>query len=354
MPVRARRPPKPPAPVAAQTLLDWYDRNGRDLPWRKRDGTKPDPYHVWLSEIMLQQTTVAAVIPYFHKFLALWPEVTALARAEPDAVMAAWAGLGYYARARNLIACAKLVAERPGARFPGTEAELRALPGIGAYTAAAIAAIAFGQRAAVVDANVERVIARVAAIRTPLPKAKQEIRAAVERLTPEHRPGDFAQAMMDLGASICAVRNPACGKCPWEQGCQAHEGGFAQDLPVKLPKAARPLKRATAYVILSPGGDVLLRRRPPSGLLGGLYETPSTEWGAGFAGAKGSPVRGGHVADKGVIRHGFTHFELELQVMRVEADCPAPQGSVWAPLSRLAQFGLPTLIRKVLERGLAD
>jgi A/G-specific adenine glycosylase len=332
-------------------LLRWYDDFGRDLPWRKKGGVRPDPYHVWLSEIMLQQTTVAAVIPYFHKFLGRWPTVTALAAADLDQVLAAWAGLGYYARARNLHKCALAVAALPAARFPETEDELRALPGIGPYTAAAIAAIAFNRHAAVVDGNVERVIARLRRIETPLPAAKPEITAIVSDLTPHDRPGDFAQAMMDLGATICAPRNPDCDACPWSQACMARQAGVQTELPRKAAKTAKPVRRGTAFVLFSKDGRVLLRRRPEKGLLGGMYEPPGTVWGPSFGHVEDAPVKT-RFETGGEVRHTFTHFELTLKV-EVAFDVPenAP-GGVWVRLDELETFALPNVMRKVIERAL--
>ena len=266
----------------AARLLAWYDAHHRDLPWRVTPaefarGGRPLPYHVWLSEIMLQQTTVEAVKPYFSAFLAKWPDVQALAATPVEDVMRAWAGLGYYSRARNLKACANLVAALPGG-FPDTEEELRALPGIGAYTAAAIAAIAFDRRAAVVDGNVERVTARLFDIRTPLPDAKREIRAAVEALVPGKRPGDFAQAMMDLGATICTPKRPRCMLCPLRGDCRALASGDPELLPLRAPKAERPKRAGVAYVATTADGAILMRTRPEKGLLGGMTEVPNAGW----------------------------------------------------------------------------
>jgi A/G-specific adenine glycosylase len=342
---------KTPATPAA-LLLAWYDAHGRDLAWRKKGGAPANPYHVWLSEIMLQQTTVAAVRPYFHKFLEKWPRVQDLGRASSDEVMAAWAGLGYYARARNLHACAKAVAALPGAKFPDTELGLRALPGIGPYTAAAIAAIAFGRKAAVVDGNIERVISRVRRIETPLPAAKAEITEIVAELTPPDRPGDFAQAMMDLGATVCTPRNPKCPACPWSPICAVAGAPEAETYPRKKPKPARPLRRGSAFVVISQDRQILLRRRPEKGLLGGMYEPPGTVWGASFGTEADAPVPARYQKLAGTVRHAFTHFELELDVYLAEVVAAVPGNDVWAPLDRLNEFALPNVMRKVLTHAL--
>ncbi|MFN3210645.1 MAG: A/G-specific adenine glycosylase, partial [Roseovarius sp.] len=264
-------------------LLDWYDRHARQMPWRvppaaKQAGVRPDPYAVWLSEVMLQQTTVAAVKSYFERFTALWPTVTDLAAAEDAQVMGEWAGLGYYARARNLLKCARVVASDHGGRFPGTAAELQKLPGIGPYTAAAISAIAFDQPSVVVDGNVERVMARLYDIHTPLPVAKPELTGAAAILTPAHRPGDYAQAVMDLGATICTPRSPACGICPWRTPCTARMNGTQGELPKKTPKKAKPTRLGIAYVARRTDGAWLLEQRPDSGLLGGMLGWPGSDW----------------------------------------------------------------------------
>lgn len=270
-------------PETAALLLGWYDRMARPLPWRvspsaRASGVRPDPYRVWLSEVMLQQTTVAAVIPYFRTFTARWPDIESLASAPEAEVMAAWAGLGYYARARNLIACAREVAAG-GGRFPDTEEGLRALPGIGAYTAAAVAAIAFDRPAVVVDGNVERVMARVFAVETPLPQAKPELKALAAQLTPAERPGDYAQGVMDLGATVCVPRRPACGICPWVDRCAGRAEGIAEDLPRRAEKRPKPLRHGVAFCAVRDDGAVLLERRPARGLLGGMLGLPGSDWG---------------------------------------------------------------------------
>ena len=341
------------AATIPELLLGWYDVHHRSLPWRNPPGTPaPDPYRVWLSEVMLQQTTTAAVAPYFAKFLARWPNVQALAAADEGAVMAAWAGLGYYARARNLIACAKAVAVA-GGEFPRTEAELRSLPGLGAYTAAAVAAIAFGQRSAVVDANVERVIARLYAIDTPLPQARGAIRKRVDALAPTARPGDFAQAMMDLGATICTSRQPRCRLCPLAAQCAGQALG-PERFPVKPLKKAKPQRRGQAFWIEQDNAAWLVRRAA-KGMLGGMLALPDDGWNARGDGTGVPPLQGKWVP-AGIIHHSFTHFDLDLQLMVYSGgDCStlaAIDGEWWA-LDRLGEAGLPTLFAKAARLKLA-
>jgi A/G-specific adenine glycosylase len=333
-------------------LLAWYDRHRRRLPWRAGPGEIADPYRVWLSEIMLQQTTVAAVGPYFIAFLTRWPSVGALAAASLDEVLGAWAGLGYYARARHLHACARTVAGELGGRFPDSEAGLRALPGIGPYTAAAIAAIAFGRRAAAVDGNVERVIARLGAIEEPLPQCKPRIRERALDLVPADRPGDFAQALMDLGATICTPRRPACGLCPWAQRCEAHRRGLAETFPVKQPKPPRPVRRGAAYWIERRDGAVLMRRRADKGLLGGMIEVPSSDWTASGPAdiAAAAPIRARWTA-AGQIEHTFTHFHLMLTVWRADGaeTGQLPMGDYrWVGADEMHAQALPSLMKKVV------
>ena len=307
---------------SAKKLLDWYDVHRRTLPWRAPRGRKADPYRVWLSEIMLQQTTVQAVGPYFKKFLTRWPDVRALAAADLDDVLAAWAGLGYYARARNLHRAAKMVAEELGGKFPCTAAELQKLPGIGHYTSGAIAAIAFDEREAAVDANAERVIARLFAVEEPLPASKPKLRALTQSLVPEKRAGDFAQALMDLGATICTPKRPTCKNCPWFKECEARKSGIQETLPMKGAKAARPLKRGAAFVARDKNGAVLLVKRPEKGLLGGMLQPPLGPWTESFPSKKEAllqaPFRAEWKKLSGVVRHGFTHFELEIEVYIVD------------------------------------
>ena len=315
----------------------------RALPWRVAEGERPDPYRVWLSEVMLQQTTVAAVRPYFEKFTALWPTVERLAAAADDDVMAAWAGLGYYARARNLLACARAVARDHEGRFPDSEAELLKLPGIGRYTAAAIASIAFGRRAVVVDGNVERVVSRLFAVEEPLPSARAKLHALTDALTPEDRCGDFAQAMMDLGATICTPRAPKCLLCPLSGHCAARLGD-PELYPRKAPKAAKPRREGVAWW-LEHRGEVLLVRRPPKGLLGGMLALPTCAWSGGEA----FPPAPADWQEAGSVEHVFTHFALKLRVLRAEAH-ERPEG-IWWPVDKLHEAGLPTVFAKAAARG---
>ncbi len=336
--------------TAASLLLDWYDHSARDLPWRVRGGARPDPYRVWLSEVMLQQTTTAAVAPYFARFTQRWPTVQALAAAPEDEVMAAWAGLGYYARARNLVQCARAVAAL-GA-FPETEDELRQLPGLGAYTAAAVAAIAFGQRAVVVDANVERVVARLFAIADPLPGARKAIRAAADQLTPDKRAGDFAQALMDLGATICTARDAKCLLCPLSAHCQGRASGDPLRLPVKAAKKAKPSRRGTAFWIVR-DDRVWLVTRVGKGMLGGMRALPDDGWSARNDG-HGDPPLAGMWQAAGVVRHSFTHFDLELSVALYAGTACDLRDGEWWPLDQLEQAGLPTLFTKAAQLVLAQ
>ncbi|WP_119422365.1 A/G-specific adenine glycosylase [Desertibaculum subflavum] len=342
------------SPVASH-LLAWYDRHRRDLPWRAPPGAAADPYRVWLSEIMLQQTTVATVGPYFRAFLERWPNVEALAAAPLDDVLHAWQGLGYYARARNMHACARAVATQHGGMFPDTEAGLAGLPGIGPYTAAAIAAIAFGARATVVDGNVERVVARLFALQTPLPDAKPELRRLAATLVPERRAGDFAQGLMDLGATICVPANPKCILCPLTAECRARAAGIAGELPRRKPKKARPLRRGVAFWLTRDDGAVLLRRRAPSGLLGGMIEVPSTEWReAGWTlgeAARLAPAEASWKLLPGLVEHGFTHFQIELQIAAARIAGDGPDG-IWCAPDRLHTQALPTLMKKVCRHAL--
>ena len=352
-----------PHGLRAADLLAWYDRHRRALPWRAPRGEHADPYRVWLSETMLQQTTVKAVAPYYARFLARWPDLTALAAASLDDVLAAWAGLGYYARARNLHACARALLESSGGEFPASESALRQLPGVGAYTAAAIAAIAFDQAATPVDGNIERVIARLYAVATPLPAGKAEIARHARALTPSRRAGDFAQAMMDLGATICTPKKPACALCPWNATCIAHGRGEAELFPRRAPKREGQLRRGAAFVARRADDCVLLRTRPAHGLLGGMAEVPTTAWAGDFddSQALAEAPRFGpsqkHIAWRkiaGVVRHVFTHFPLELTVYRTEVPrrAAAPAGTRWTAITQLGSEALPSLMRKVVAHGL--
>ncbi|MGK2741459.1 A/G-specific adenine glycosylase [Tepidicaulis sp. LMO-SS28] len=348
----------------AGALLTWYGRHARVLPWRvgpqkgRAGSKKPDPYKVWLSEIMLQQTTVATVGPYFMDFIARWPDVTALAEAPLDDVLHAWAGLGYYSRARNLHACARAVVAEHGGVFPDNEEGLRALPGIGPYTAAAIAAIAFGKRAVVVDGNVERVVARLFAIETPLPAAKKEIKEKADELTPEKRAGDFAQAMMDLGATTCTPKNPACNRCPFETACEGRRLGIAETLPRKAPKKEKPVRRGAAFWVERADGAVLLRKREAKGLLGGMTEIPSTAWETEERSAveleKEAPVKAKWEKLPGLVRHTFTHFHLELEVWRGQVPESAKADGLWTLPENLGEHALPTVMKKIVAHALPE
>jgi A/G-specific adenine glycosylase len=335
-------------------LLAWYDSHARDLPWRVppaalAQGVRPDPYRVWLSEVMLQQTTVAAVKSYFQRFTTLWPTVGDLAAAEDAEVMAEWAGLGYYARARNLLKCARVVAAEQGGVFPDTEDGLRALPGIGPYTAAAIAAIAFDRPAAVMDGNVERVLARLFAVETPLPAAKPELKALAERLTPEARPGCYAQAVMDLGATICSPKSPACGICPVIRACDARRQGIAADLPRKSPKKPKPTRFGIAYLALREDGAVLLETRPEKGLLGGMLGWPGTDWTETDPLPKPPLEADWH--DPGLeVRHTFTHFHLRLSLrLAMVGPDATPQRGEFHPRATFRPSALPTVMRKAFD-----
>ena len=356
-------------------LLAWYDRHRRTLPWRAAAGERADPYRVWLSEIMLQQTTVKAVAPYFEKFLARWGDVASLAHASLDDVLSMWAGLGYYSRARNLHACAVAVMRDHGGVFPDTEERLRALPGIGAYTAAAIAAIAFDRHTMPVDGNIERVVARLFAVEEPLPRAKPRIRQlAASLLGPSRagdvkpragdvksRAGDSAQALMDLGASLCTPKRPACALCPLNDGCAARARGDQETFPRKAPKKTGAVRRGAAFVIRR-GDELLLRRRPENGLLGGMSEVPTSDWRAAQddrAALKQAPALKAIVhwhRKAGVVSHVFTHFPLELVVYtaRVAARTRAPDGTRWVPIAALKDVALPTVMRMVVAHGLAN
>ena len=341
-------------------LLDWYDREGRTLPWRLRPedraaGRIADPYAVWLSEIMLQQTTVPHATPYWERFLARWPSVQALAEAPREAVLAAWAGLGYYARARNLHACAQVVATELGGVFPREIEALRALPGVGEYTANAIRAAAFDLPASVVDGNVERVISRLFALETPLPKSKPQIKALAGVLADPARPGDYAQAIMDLGATVCAPKSPDCAACPWSSGCAARRAGTQTRYPLKEKKLAKPVRRGACFHVVSQGA-IWLRRRPETGLLGAMVELPGTDWTAEGPDsgeiARLAPLPGPW-REAGRVRHVFTHFTLELDVLAAQApEGWRPESGWLAPLDSLPTAGLPSVMAKAARLGL--
>lgn len=351
-------------PVIA-SLLDWYDKARRELPWRQPPGAAADPYAVWLSEVMLQQTTVKAVIPYYRRFLRLWPTVGDLAAAGREDVMRAWAGLGYYSRARNLHDCAKAIVERHGGVFPSAEAELLALPGIGPYTAAAVAAIAFNRPAMPVDGNVERVMARLHAVETPLPDAKPELKTLARELTTERRPGDLAQALMDLGATVCSPRRPSCMICPLEAFCRGRALGLAERLPYRKAKAERPVRRGIAFLAMSERGEVLLRRRADDGLLAQMMEIPSTAWVEEWVGEdealRSAPVRARWWPVPGIVTHTFTHFRLELIVYRALVAEGTPL-TLWAAQDRcrwvarreLDREALPSVMRKAIAHGIGE
>jgi A/G-specific adenine glycosylase len=340
-------------------LLAWYDRHRRILPWRAAPRETPDPYRVWLSEIMLQQTTVKTVAPYFVRFVQRWPDVRRLGAAPLQDVLKAWAGLGYYARARNLHACAQAVVKEHGGKFPSDERELLTLPGIGAYTAAAIATIAFNRPAMPVDGNIERIVARLFAFGEPLPGAKAKIRKLAETLTPAHRPGDFVQALMDLGATICTPQRPACAFCPLSEGCEARRRGNPEIFPVKAPKPTGTLRRGAAFVAMRADGMVLVRSRPSKGLLGGMTEVPTTEWSAAFdarsALAAAPFARARWKKLPGTVTHVFTHFRLALAVYAAQmpANTRAPAGARWVAIADLAGEALPSVMRKVAAHALS-
>ena len=349
----------------AEALLAWYDCERRDLPWRVTRGRRVDPYRVWLSEVMLQQTVVKAAVPFYEKFVKRWPTVRKLANAQRDEIMAAWAGLGYYSRARNMHECAQVVSREHNGRFPRSEEDLRKLPGIGPYTAAAIAAIAYDIPATVVDGNVERVIARLFAVTDPIPPAKPKLKKLAARLTPPTRPGDFAQAMMDLGATVCTPKRPSCMMCPLKGECAARAEGIEASLPMRLPRPIRPVRRGIAFVTLREDGKLLLRRRPERGLLAAMMEVPSTEWNERLEdedeAVRLAPVRADWWPVPQIVTHVFTHFKLELLVYRAVVPVETTL-NIWADGARcrwvqrrdLDNEALPSLMRKLIAHALKD
>lgn len=339
----------------SDVLLDWYDANARVLAWRipparSKAGARPDPYRVWLSEVMLQQTTVAAVIKYFHDFTTRWPTLAALAAAPDEVVMARWAGLGYYARARNLLKCARVVMADYGGVFPDTRDELLALPGIGPYTAAAIASIAFGRAEVVVDGNVERVMARMFNIATPLPAAKPELTAHASALTPALRAGDYAQAVMDLGATVCTPKSPNCGLCPWSGPCLARAAGRAAELPLRSPKPLKPTRHGMVYIARNEAGAWLLERRPDKGLLGGMLGWPGAAWGD--EAVERPPFTADWQVVTGEVRHTFTHFHLRLTIQIATVEHVNPQQGAFIEQDQFNPADLPTVMRKVYNHAL--
>lgn len=342
-----------------QDLLRWYDRASRQLPWRSTGDMSSDPYHVWLSEIMLQQTTVVTVIPYFVEFVTRWPTITDLAKASLDDVLHAWQGLGYYARARNLHACAKHLAETADGVFPNTIAQLQKLPGIGPYTASAIASIAFLQPTVPVDGNVERVLSRLHAISEPLPASKKQIGEKAQVFADQHRPGDFAQAFMELGALVCKPKSPNCPECPWQNCCVGHRQGNPERFPVRLPKPPKPTRKGVVFWLARPDGAVMLRRREEKGLLGGMMEFPSTDWReqawSQLEAVRLAPGKSRWRELPGTVRHTFTHFHLELTVWSGEtSERISPErisnDAIWARPDEFHAYALPTLMKKVVQK----
>jgi A/G-specific adenine glycosylase len=341
--------------IVARTL-GWWDRNRRSLAWRVEPGETPDPYRVWLSEVLLQQTTAQAATPYYQAFIAKWPRVEDLAAAPVEAVMSAFAGLGYYSRARNLHACAKEIARR-GGRFPSEEADLRALPGVGAYTAAAIAAIAFGRPTAPVDGNIARVLARLLALEEPMARARSEIAAAARALAPSQRAGDFAQALMDVGATLCRPRNPDCGSCPLAQDCSAFRAGTPEAYPRRAEAKARPRRQGAVFFARRSDGAFLARRRPPHGLLASTIELPGTPWTSkapdgGLVGA--APVVARWRRLPGKVEQVFTHFALRLTVYAAEFEGGSPAGCFWIKPDAVGAAGFSAMMRKAVEHALAQ
>lgn len=337
-------------------LLDWYETNQRVMPWRAVKSEVPNPYYVWLSEVMLQQTQVVTVIPYFESFIKQWPTIMDLAKADIDQVLHSWQGLGYYSRARNLHKCALFVAEKYNGIFPQDLKALKALPGVGDYTAAAILSIAFNHSATVVDGNVERVISRIYAIEIPLPESKKIIKEYAIKHTPKLRPGDYAQAIMDLGATICTPTNPKCLLCPLKEGCTALKSGEPEKYPVRLPKKKKPHKYGIAFWIeRQEDAAILLRKRPDSGLLPGMIEVPSSSWVVEkypLSRVKiQAPLPSEFIQAHQAIKHTFTHFSLELEIYKaiVPVDSKIPQDCFWCLQNDFASYAIPTVMKKVIN-----
>ncbi len=339
--------------LSAEALLSWYDQHRRVMPWRVKSGQTPNSYHVWLSEIMLQQTTVMTVSPYFKKFIQRWPTIEDLAKASENDILTEWAGLGYYSRARNLHKCALKIINEFGGQFPQDIATLKSFPGVGEYTANAIRAIAFDQPATVVDGNVERVVSRLFAVETPLVKAKKEIKLRAEELSSKNRPADYAQAIMDLGATICTPRNPKCLLCPWQNGCRAFHLKNQEKYPIKLPKKKRPKKQTTAFIIINDQGKIFLRRRPDKGLLAGMMEVPSTNWQENKSEKPPGFLKKGTQYQKlpGKLKHVFTHFELIVDVVVVEGKNTKDIEGVWVNKDQMDRLALPTLMKKIIAHA---
>jgi len=344
----------------AHRLLDWYAKHAREMPWRTMpvdhaNGRRSNPYHVWLSEIMLQQTQVVTVRDYFLKFINAWPTVKDLASAGLEDILKAWAGLGYYSRARNLKKCADLIVSEHGGEFPKTYEELIKLPGIGDYTASAISSIVYDQAVPVIDGNVERVMARHRRIENTFPEAKPETQLMLETLLDKQKPGEFAQAMMDLGATICTPKNPACSLCPINKDCLGYKNGDAYTFPRKKAKAKKPKRVGAAFVIENGAGEIFLCKRPDTGLLASMTQVPTTDWDSRNDGATGIEAQPfpSNWENAGTARHVFTHFELELEVWKTTSDNVANMYGWWCKLGNLEEEALPTVMRKVLERGLS-
>ncbi len=349
----------------AEKLLSWYDKHARILPWRlpphlRKNGVTANPYLVWLSEIMLQQTTVATVKAYFEKFTILWPTLPDLAKTDREDILKAWAGLGYYSRARNLKACADKIMNDYDGIFPNEEKELKKLPGIGDYTSAAIAAIAFDKPATVVDGNVERVIARLFKVETPLPIAKKEIKKLAKQLTPQNRPGDYAQAMMDLGATICTPKRPACSLCVWNKNCRVFKTGMMEEYPKKMPKTKKPTRYGIAYIAIRSHEEILLQKRPEKGLLAGMSAVPNTEWlfeksnfTPDFPPPSSAPLPFDDALHCGSIKHTFTHFHLIVEVYKkhFEANIKAPPNGWWSSFDKIKKEALPTVMKKMISKA---